>query len=180
LDIRRDRERKIENIVDDTLTVEYSRNAGRSLHKKAVSAFKFQAHAMFFDTDFNDLQTVLKNIYHNFIEAAMKFHRSVKALSSNRRPSQNLLIKIVDDVLEFAFVIVKSCQDSKVKCVVTRAQVKWLGAQAFKTVLARKQTSYRALIKWLEDTTQGEKKKVRGLVSRASCLGVDPFPSFRY
>ncbi|PUU75545.1 hypothetical protein B9Z19DRAFT_1090129 [Tuber borchii] len=81
---------------------------------------------MFFDTDFNNLQTVLKNIYHNFIEAAMKFHRSVKALSSSRRcPSQNLLIKIVSDVLEFAFVMVKSCQDSKVKRVVTHAQVKW-------------------------------------------------------
>ena len=81
---------------------------------------------MFFDTDFNNLQTVLKNIYHNFIEAAMKFHRSVKALSSSRRrPSQDLLIKIVNDVLEFAFVMVKSCQDSKGKRVVTRAQVKW-------------------------------------------------------
>ncbi|PWW73718.1 hypothetical protein C7212DRAFT_332759, partial [Tuber magnatum] len=74
--------------------------------------------------------------------------------------------------------MVKSCQDSKARCAVTRSQIEWLGAQAFKIVLARKQTNYRPLIKWLQGIAEGEKEKVKGLASRVSCLGVDPFLSF--
>lgn len=53
-----------------------------------------------------------------------------------------------------------------------------LGAQAFKKTLSRKQTKYRGLLKWLDDTMPAE--KVGGMAARVSCLGDDPFQSFRY
>lgn len=53
-----------------------------------------------------------------------------------------------------------------------------LGAQAFKKTLARKQTKYRELLKWLDDTIL--KEKFIGMAARVSCLGDDPFQSFRY
>lgn len=158
---------------------------------------------MFFDTDFNSLQTVLKNIFHSFKEAAMKFHRTVRALTGPRQPNQSFLIKITSDLLELGFVMIQnSCGESRRK--VTRTQVRWsvhtrsfinwpkrsgswktdsvwyfrLGAQAFKKTLTRKQTKYRELLKWLDDTIL--KEKVMGMAARVSCLGDDPFQSFRY
>lgn len=53
-----------------------------------------------------------------------------------------------------------------------------LGAQAFKKILARKQTKYHKLLEWLDDTMK--KENVRGMAARVSCLGGDPFQSFRY
>lgn len=79
---------------------------------------------MFFDTDFNSLQTVLKNIFHSFMETAMKFHRTVQALIGSRKPTQSLLIKVTSDLLELAFLMVRnSCGESR--CQITRTQVRW-------------------------------------------------------
>lgn len=53
-----------------------------------------------------------------------------------------------------------------------------LGAKAFKKILEKKQTKYRELLKWLDDTMQ--KEEIGGIAARVSCLGGDPFQSFRY
>lgn len=103
----------------------------------------------------------------------MKFHRSVRALP--RHPSPELLVKTVSDVLDLAFVMIKGCQE---KCAVTCAQVKWLGARAFGRVLKRKQTGYRGLLQWLDETARHEERRV-GLARRVDVFD-DSFLSFRY
>ncbi|RPA92073.1 hypothetical protein L873DRAFT_1818163 [Choiromyces venosus 120613-1] len=65
-------------------------------------------------------------------------------------------------------------------------EVDRLGAKAFKTVLARKQTSYRGLNEWLDGIlreTEGKKSAgggVKGLERRVEGFGIEPFLGFRY
>ena len=56
------------------------------------SSFKIQAHAMFLDTSFNSLSTVLSNIYQSLLETATKFHHYLKCLPSGKQPQSRLLI----------------------------------------------------------------------------------------
>lgn len=78
---------------------------------------------MYFDTSFNSFQTVVKNIYHSFMEVAMKLHRAVKALGSSKQPSESFLIKVISDLLDLAFIMLNS--GGKSNCAVARAQVRW-------------------------------------------------------
>lgn len=154
LEIRKDRGGKNQTNVNDFLTIEYSKAPGRSLHRKAIGGFKMQAHPMYFDTTLNSTHTVLTNIYHNFIEAAMKLHRSAVSLRAIRSPGQPLLLKIVSDLLELGYTLL---QKGDFKCTVRRSQVRWLGAQAFKKVLGRKQTNYKPLLQYLDDVVRKER-----------------------
>lgn len=56
------------------------------------SSFKIQAHAMFLDTSFNSLNTVLCNIYQNFLVTATRFYHYLKCLPSSRQPKTSLLM----------------------------------------------------------------------------------------
>ncbi|KAI9772335.1 MAG: hypothetical protein M1840_001084 [Geoglossum simile] len=118
-----------EAVVADSLTVEYSKLPGRTFHRKALNAFKIQTHAMFLDTNFNSVPTVLTNIYQNFVESAMKFYSYTKSLPSNKQPRSTILIKTIEDLVELAFVLLKSKNKNEkygnYGCAVTKAQAKW-------------------------------------------------------
>lgn len=141
----------------------------------SFSAFKMQARPMYFDSTLNSTHTVLSNIYHNFTEAAMKLYRSAASLRGPKSPSQKLLIKITSELLELAYNML---QKGNFKCAVGRSQVRWLGAQAFKKVLHRKQTKYRPLLDWLETVI----RKERGDRATAAVVeqGDGPFAGYKY
>lgn len=87
--------------------MEQSSSTGQAFHRKALkygvishvirsklsisSAYKLQTHKMFLDTNFNSLQTVLSNVYQNFLEAAMKYYRYVKSMPRDKQPHTALL-----------------------------------------------------------------------------------------
>ena len=130
---------------------------------------------MFLDADFNSLPTVLKNLYHAFIECAMKFHRYVRSLQRGRRKiAGTLMVKAVKELLETAWALLKSRQQGKGGDVV-RSEVVWLGARAFRRCLGRKQCSYWMLLKWLQGVEK-EGKRPKG-VGR---LGLQEFRGVRY
>lgn len=56
------------------------------------SAFKIQLHAMFLDTSFNSVPTVLANLYQSFLESAVRCFEYVRHLSALKEPSSRLLI----------------------------------------------------------------------------------------
>ncbi|KAI9871385.1 MAG: hypothetical protein M1830_002966, partial [Pleopsidium flavum] len=93
LEISKDRERKRAAGYQgsDSLTVEYSKVPGKTFHRKVLNSFKIQAHAMFLDTSFNSLSSVLSNIYQFFNESAVKFYHYVKCLPSSKQPHPSLL-----------------------------------------------------------------------------------------
>lgn len=47
---------------------------------------------MFLDTSINSQMTVLTNVYQNFVEAAMKLYRYMRALPSVKRPKTSLIV----------------------------------------------------------------------------------------
>ncbi|TAQ91363.1 hypothetical protein B7494_g281 [Chlorociboria aeruginascens] len=92
LDISKDRERKKNMAILDSLTVEFSQIPGKTFHKKVLDSFKIQAHAMFLDTSFNSLATVLSNVHSAFIESATKMWTYNRCLPSGKQPGRRLII----------------------------------------------------------------------------------------
>ena len=168
--------------MSNTLTVEYSRAPGQSFQRKVLSkfplhlarssiiktkrrrkeSFQIQSHAMFYDTSLNSQHTVLSNIYAAFVESANKMWAYARCLPRHRQPGAELVMKTIVRLGDMAFTILTSTARKKKSpdyvCQITRTQVAWLAAHAFREILGRKQTRYRALVKWLDEW----KRKMEG------------------
>jgi len=108
---------------------------------------------MFLDTAHNTLPTVLRNIHGAFLECATKMWTYARCLPVAKQPGLNLLKKTLGDVVELAFVLMKSKSRSRgdtYRCGVTKAQVDWLAMNAFRDVLKRRQSKYGGLLEWID------------------------------
>ncbi len=116
-------------------------------HIVRTDSFKIQAHDMFLDTSFNSLHTVLSNIYSAFTETATKLWIYVRCLPVGKQPGTELMIskseppqlnrehpnheiiEIITDLIELAFVLMKSKGRNKknagYKCGLSKIQVEW-------------------------------------------------------
>ena len=94
-----------------------------------ADTFKIQAHAMFLDTSHNSLGTVLSNIHSAFYESASKMWTYARCMPAGKQPGTRLLIKTVEDLINLAFVLVKSKgknrKNSGYSCAVSKVQVEW-------------------------------------------------------
>ncbi|OJD24892.1 hypothetical protein ACJ73_03741 [Blastomyces percursus] len=174
--------------ISDALTVEATNSPGLSFYRKALKSFKLQVHAMFLDTKHNSPLVVLANLYQSFFESAMKLYEYTRCLHHRRgrqrrdsaMTSSSLLIRTISALMEAPLHITQSLKSiasrtgSRFESSVTRSQTRWLAATAFRTVLARKQTKFRATLRWLEAVsresrpmTDGEAVRLRKAV-RAS------------
>ncbi|KAI9715739.1 MAG: hypothetical protein M1812_005737 [Candelaria pacifica] len=129
LAISKDRERRNGSTMADSLTVEYSRLPGKTFHRKILNTLKIQSHAMFLDTSFNPLTTVLSNIHQIFIESAMKYYCYIKCLPSPKKPETSILTRTISDLIDLAFVLIQSKRKKPSSpdyvCSVTKPQVNW-------------------------------------------------------
>lgn len=136
------------------MTVESSKVPGKAFYRKALNALKIQTHKMFLDTSFNSPGTVLSTIYQNFVEAAMKYYRYAKCMGGEKHPHLDLLIGTIQDLVELAFVLIKGKHkrqtEQEYACTVSKYQVEWLAAKAFRSILAKKQSKYGPVIFWLD------------------------------
>ncbi|KAF8847635.1 hypothetical protein BDZ45DRAFT_607177 [Acephala macrosclerotiorum] len=109
---------------------------------------------MFLDTTFNSLKTVLTNVYTAFIESATKLWTYAKCLPTGKKPGTQLIIKTIGDLIELAFVLMKSKgknrRNTGYGCKLSKVQVEWLGVNAFERVLRRRQSRYGKVLEWLE------------------------------
>lgn len=119
-----------------------------------ADTFKIQSHAMFLDTSFNSLTTVLSNVYSAFKETATKMWTYARCLPVGKRPGTKLLIstpptypskaradangsrlETISEVVELAFVLMKSKSKNKknvgYKCALTKMQVEWYVPSTF-------------------------------------------------
>jgi hypothetical protein len=93
--------------------------------------FKIEAHAMFLDTTHNSLRTVLSNIHVAFVQTATKMWTYTRCLPVGKQPRAQLIITTIQDVVELAFVLLKSKGKNGNKalkgyrCAVTKVQVEW-------------------------------------------------------
>ncbi|KAM3066909.1 Telomerase reverse transcriptase [Clarireedia jacksonii] len=163
LSISRDRERKKDLAIEDSLTVEYSRAQGKTFHRKVINSFHIQSHPMYFDTSHNSLDTVHHNLYSAFTETATKMLAYVRSLPVKKRPRTGVVRRALVECLDVAWRA--CCRGGKGKgrdggqeftCSVSKRDVRRLGIGAFLAVLRRKPTGYRGAIEWLEGTRRAE------------------------
>ncbi|KAL1918651.1 uncharacterized protein VTP21DRAFT_2673 [Calcarisporiella thermophila] len=151
--IKSDYSRLRGSYINELLTIDTTSHPGISLIYKMMHALKPKFHPIYIDTELNSITVVLLNIYQNYILCAMKFHHHAKSL-----PMQNerFLIEATFNIIRFGYVLIRSRQSSQIarqcgcKCEVTEAQVLWLGARAFYTILSRKQARYALVTSALE------------------------------
>ncbi|CAI6341564.1 unnamed protein product [Periconia digitata] len=156
LDVSKDAERAALTNTSDSLTVDLGKVAGQSFHRKALNAFKIQLQAMFIDTSFNSVPTVLANLYQSFHEAAVRSFEYARSLAKSRPLHPRLLIGTVESTIALAFVMLRRRTRNKaqrvaeqMRSVITRRQVQWLACKAFDAVFQQRQTQHRALLEWL-------------------------------
>jgi hypothetical protein len=117
---------------------------------------------MYLDTTHNSLHTVLSNIHSAFLETALKTHTYIRCLPSNKQPSSRLVINAISDLVELAFVLMKSKgRKERSKCAVKKKQVEWMAFLAFREVLGRRQSKYRGVMQWIDGRIGGLRVRVR-------------------
>ena len=92
LDLSKDHERRRKGSLVDSVTVEYSRLPGQTFYRKTLNALKLQMHAMLLATNYNSVQTVLSNLYHSFLEVALKSYYYIRSLPDEQQPGVKLAI----------------------------------------------------------------------------------------
>jgi len=127
---------------------------------------------MYLDTSYNSTTTVLTNIYTSFLETATKMWTYAKCLPGGKQPGTNLLIKTITDLIEMAYVLIKSKGKNKknegYQCGVKKAQLEYLAFKAFRNVLKKRQSKYGKVITWLDDQLMDLKVKGADSLSRMS------------
>ncbi|KAF2794045.1 hypothetical protein K505DRAFT_361455 [Melanomma pulvis-pyrius CBS 109.77] len=156
LEVSKDTERSGQANVADSLTIDLSKVPGQTFHRKALNGFKIQLQAMFIDTSFNTVPTVLANLYQSFREAAVRCFAYNRSLSKVRPTHSRLLIKTIDGIIALAYVMLqrrtraKASQNvERVRSIISRRHVQWLACKAFEAVFQRRQTQHCALLAWL-------------------------------
>ncbi|PMD19565.1 hypothetical protein NA56DRAFT_193906 [Hyaloscypha hepaticicola] len=129
---------------------------------------------MYLDTSYNSTSTVLTNIYTSFLETATKMWTYAKCLPVGKQPGTKLLIKTITDLIEMAYVLIKSKGKNKknegYQCGVKKAQLEYLALNSFRNVLRKRQSKYGKVIAWLDDQLMDLKAKGADGLSRMSGL----------
>ncbi|CAK3842412.1 Telomerase reverse transcriptase [Lecanosticta acicola] len=160
LNITKDLERRRKSNIADSVTVEYTKLPGQTLYRKTLNALKLQMHAMHLSTAYNDVETVLSNVYHCFSELAQKCYHYVKSLPVSKQPGSSLVVRTVDDSIKLACVLMKRRKKTKkdildYECCVKWNQTRWLACVAFLSFFRKRQSKFRGLIAFLEKEVQG-------------------------
>lgn len=152
LQVSRNWERR-DQTLSNHLTVERSREQGRTLQRRVMLFLKIRMEPVLFDTMHNTPFQVGSNVFQALFETAIKFHLYVKVLGEFQY-SPAFLTRVIENVVDLTQVLVrrKSRKSAmRCECKLTRVQVKWLGIAAFEHVLRRKQTCYAAVLSSLND-----------------------------
>ena len=145
--VSKDRVRK-DNVVANTLTVDLHGHAGEKFKRRILSSLRIQLQSILLDTNLNSRLRILQTLIECFQETTMKMHQYYMALPLMKRPAQDLLIKLVEQLIRLVVEVVKK-QQVVDKEGVSRAQVCALAAAGISRVLESRSTPYQQLLAWL-------------------------------
>lgn len=81
-------------VSDLSLTMLPASLISRASLTPSPDSFKIQAHAMFLDTAYNSLNTVLSNVHSAFVETVSKMCVYISCLPQPKRPGSRLVISM--------------------------------------------------------------------------------------
>ncbi|KAJ6259859.1 hypothetical protein Dda_5503 [Drechslerella dactyloides] len=189
LEIKRDWSRRDGTLISNLLTVEYGSKPGQKMLDKVLGGWKLVSTAIYLNTGFNSRRTVVTNLYWSFVDAAMKFHRYHRSISSHHRrrgnKSQKNSLKtndsqtlhIIEEFMSLAYTLMMSRENRTYddegavvpkNGLIGRVQIRWLVAKAFLRVLGKKQTLFRRVIRWLEECVRATAGRVDWVFHRAA------------
>ncbi|KAK6495865.1 hypothetical protein TWF481_002910 [Arthrobotrys musiformis] len=120
LEIRRDWSRREDLIVSNLLTVDYGSKPGLKMIDKVASGWKLLSSAIYLNTTINSRPTVVTNLYWSFVDAAMKFYRYYRTLSSRpkhikRNPpksaqqiNEKQVLNMISEFMSLAYTLLMS------------------------------------------------------------------------
>ena len=153
LELSKDRSRA-DLQVANALSVEFSRKTGQVFHRRVMGAFKIQMHAMLLDTSLNSRALVMSSLYQNFAETGIKMYRYVKSLPRQRKPTERMMIRTIEDLIGLAINLTRGKRRTKTveeyQCALSRGQIHWLASMAMERVIRQKQTAYPQVLQWLD------------------------------
>jgi telomerase reverse transcriptase len=148
--------------VRDGLNIEGHSHPGLRIRDRLMNFLRPRCHALYIDMDFNSRQRVLRNLYQNFLLAAVKLHLFIEAL--DQRDTEFVLNCILDS---FAFVRLhlksriqhETASRLGAKCDLNPLEVEWLGLRAFWEIFRRKSLSYPMILRQLKTRLDDQKFK---------------------
>ncbi|KAJ2493875.1 Telomerase reverse transcriptase [Coemansia sp. RSA 2050] len=119
-----------------------AQTTGCVLGHKVSLAVRLKMHKLYMDCSLNSRETVLVNLYQNFLVSAKKMHAICHQLPAASK-GDDVLVKVVWDTISLGYMLLRTrCGDN----TIPPADVTWLGLTAFHTALQRKQARYTQLL----------------------------------
>ncbi|KAH7621700.1 putative Telomerase reverse transcriptase [Nannochloris sp. 'desiccata'] len=146
--------------ISTSLTIPMKKGMGAALGSKLCHYLRPKVHPLLLDPSINSPTTIRVNVYQAFMIGAMKFHCYVRAMPVAPTATSKVLFNAIEIGIAF---MVKLTRPRRVAAALrpsvtvlcdpglSPANVRYLGLHAFKTVLGRKQASYVALLKEIEE-----------------------------
>ncbi|KAJ2780219.1 hypothetical protein H4R18_003571 [Coemansia javaensis] len=142
LDVMADYSRLAPPAQPAALAASPAREPGRALRSRMLAVVRAKIRPLYVSCRHNARATVLLNLYQNFVVCAKKLHAACCRLDACAR-NPRFVVSIIEDVLATTYVLLRSsCRERSIAPDVVR----WLGAHAFRAVLARKQARYAAVL----------------------------------
>uniref|UniRef100_A0A0W0FMP3 Telomerase reverse transcriptase n=1 Tax=Moniliophthora roreri TaxID=221103 RepID=A0A0W0FMP3_MONRR len=139
----------------DSLTVDRGCKSGSEFRRKMLILAKARSHIIYTDSELNSEHSVFLNIYRNFLIAAMKMHCYLRHWNVNTKKNKSFLYETVKQMHTYCFASIrgktlsKMAREYRASIKLQKEDVSWLGIHAFHTVLSRKPTEYKALLRAL-------------------------------
>lgn len=152
LQISKNRVRK-DNVIANTLTVDRCISVGKRLNRRILSSLHIQLQRILLDRGQNGKARVVQTLGECFMESTMKLHRYVVSIPCTKRPTQEFLIKLAQQLSDLAYNTIRA-QQTVQQVGMTHKQVSCIAAVAMLRVLEKRRSLYGGLITWLEEVKQ--------------------------
>ncbi|KAL0579065.1 Telomerase reverse transcriptase, partial [Marasmius crinis-equi] len=139
----------------DSLTVDRGCKSGSEFRRKMLVLAKTRSHVIYNDMDLNSESAIFTNVYQNFLIAAMKMHCYLRHWDIKAKRNKGFIHETVKQMFSYCFVSIRNktlnkvARENKASIALQKRDVIWLGTHAFHTVLSRKPTQYRTLLRSL-------------------------------
>ena len=148
LSISKDRVRK-DNAISNTLTVDLHGHVGEKLIRRLASSLQIQLQQILLSPKLNDRIRVVQTLIECFQETSMKLHRYMLSMPHAKRPSQDLIIRLLEKLMNHVARMFGSSQ--KTYSHFTQPQIRCIASMGVHRVLSLRRTGYNHVLHWLEE-----------------------------
>ena len=186
LEIGKDRKAK-DPVVSNGLTANLGQRPGRAFHRKVLDSCRKQLSVMLLDTGLSSRKAVLRTLQEICLETAMKMHAYLQSVNSNFQPSEQHLIRIIQELGKLLKGTIQRRRVDKsghdIECSIGRTHIEWLISTSFLKILSRKPSKYQSVLRWLQklvDVAQGNIGIDRRLLSHVEDAGWEAMEGYRF